>query len=53
MTDSQRELYKRDDSIRKLFLVKHDEEVREKILNILIDPQFNKDVEGKYENKKL
>ena len=48
MTESQRELYKRDESVRKLFLVKRDEEVREKILNILIDPQFTKDIKGKY-----
>ena len=49
MTESQQELYKRDESIRKLFLVQRDEEVREKILNILIDPQFSKDIKGKYE----
>ena len=53
MTKSQRELYQRDESIRRLFLVKKDEEVREKILNILIDPPFTNDIKGKYEIQKI
>ena len=52
MTESQRELYQRDESIRKLFLIKQDEEVREMILTTLIDPQFCKDIKGKNEIEK-
>ena len=51
MTANQRELFIRDESIRKVFLVKQDSEVQELILNTLVDPRFNKEKTGKNQMK--
>ena len=48
MTEEQRNLYKKDEFVRKIFLVKDDREVRELVLNTLLHSQFDEEIKGKY-----
>ena len=48
MTEDQRKLYEKDESIRKIFLVKDDFEVRELVFNTLLDTRFDEEIRGKH-----
>ena len=48
MTEDQRNLYEKDESIRRIFLVKDDFEVRELVFNTLLDTRFDEEIRGKH-----